>query len=167
MVVTVTLRSFLRHALVDMLRRVDGRSINRVSFSPATTAVFMIQSMRGRMVAIGALVLAGSVGVGVASSAGRGGDAHPQACVLPGPVPCSVAGDPDCTQYGAICDTAASQCACVSTDLGSDLGPMDLAGADLPPSEIDGGATAGTPPAGGGMTSPPKSAGCSFVPGSP
>ena len=117
------------------------------------------------MAAVALLLVAGSVGVGIAASNG-GGAALPEACVLPGPVGCTGTGDPTCSAYGAVCDPNSFQCVCAGLDLGTDLGPMDLAGADFAPAPGDGGATAGTPPAGGGMTSPPKSAGCSFVPGS-
>jgi hypothetical protein len=160
---TVAPRSFFRHALVAVPRRVDGKSINRVSFSPATTSVFMIPSMRWRLALISFVVVAGSVGAGVAAST-HTGDARPeQACVLPGPVPCS--DDFPCTPYAAVCDTQQGQCVCVGGgDLGTDLGARDLGG-DLGPTPGDAGATAGTPPAGGGMTSPPKSSGCSYVPG--
>lgn len=118
---------------------------------------------------MGIVLLVGTVGAGVAGVAAstRGGDALPEACTLPGPVPCSVSGDPNCTQYGAACDTNVLECVCPGGDLGTDLGNDDLAGRDLAPTPSgDGGGTGGTPPVGGGMTSPPKSAGCSFVPGS-
>jgi hypothetical protein len=162
---TVTLRSFRRHVFVVVPRCVDARSINPVSFSPATVAVFMIHSMRWRLAAVGFVVVAGSVGVGVAASTGERA-AWPNACVLPGPVGCTGTGDPSCSAYGAVCDPQSFQCVCAGLDLGTDLGSTDLAGADLaPPAPSDGGASAGTPPVGGGMTSPARN-GCSFVPGS-
>jgi hypothetical protein len=126
----------------------------------------MIHLMRWPMAVIGLLVVAGSVGAGVAASTGERA-AWPEACVLPGTVGCTGTGDQTCTNYGAVCDPNSFQCVCAGLDLGSDLGAMDLAGADLSPAPVDGGAAAGTPPTGGGMTSPPKSAGCSFVPGAP
>jgi hypothetical protein len=123
--------------------------------------------MRGRLliVALSAVAL-GSIGVSVGAWART---AVPEAtCALPGTVPCLT--DSECTPYGAICDVQSGACVCAATDLGTDLGAIDLAGADF---GSDGGGGAGGSTGvggflgGGGQTGPPKSgSGCSFAPGS-
>jgi hypothetical protein len=124
--------------------------------------------MSGRLFALAALLVVGSVGAGFAGSS----SATPQAtCSVPGQIPCSAQpGDQTCDAYGAVCDPNQFLCVCAATtDLGSDLGPVDLAGSDFAPSADlsgTGGSAAGGGSVGGGMVSPPKSAGCSFVPGS-
>ena len=119
--------------------------------------------MRWRLALIVLFVVAGSIGVGVGVGA-RARAAQPEvACALPGMVFCST--DQECVGFGATCDTTAQSCVCLSTDGGGDLGGGDLGAVDLatPPANHLGGAGSTV---GGGMSGPPKSSGCSFVPGS-
>lgn len=123
--------------------------------------------MSARLAALALVLVVASLGAGVAASTRA---ARPAAtCTLPGAIPCTV--DSECVSYDAICDTQASQCVCASTDLGSDLGAdlgaVDLASSDLAGADAGGGGGSGStggPLVGGGMTSAPRS-GCSFVPG--
>jgi hypothetical protein len=117
------------------------------------------------MVALFAVAL-GSIGAAVGASTREAVPAV--TCSLPGTVPCLT--DPECTAYGATCDTQAGACVCATTDLGSDLGASDLGGAELGNDDgggAGGGSGVGGFIGGGGMTGPPKSGtGCSFAPGS-
>ena len=137
----------------------------------------MIGVMRASLVILGLVAAVGSLGAGVVASAHARDGAPPagsaaapaDTCSLPGTVPCNV--DFDCAAFDAVCDTVAMACVCAVADLGTtDLGlAADLATPDLALTGDGGGgsSSAGGPASGGGMVAPPKSAGCSFVPGSP
>jgi hypothetical protein len=126
--------------------------------------------MRWRLAAVALLVVGTSAFVGVAAFASI---AQPNViCMLPGMVSCLT--DPECSAFGAICDVSAGVCTCPSIDAGSgDGGNLDGGGGV---GGGGGGGTGGTggggtvsgtgPRVGGGMSGPPKSGGCSFVPGS-
>ena len=124
--------------------------------------------MRARLVVIGLVVAVGSIGAGVVAAADAAGRAAlpAAACSLPGAIPCTV--DSECVAYDAVCDSQAMICVCAVADLGTDLGAAaDLATTDLSPvGDGGGGSSSAGPFTGGGMVGPPKSAGCSFVPGS-
>jgi len=123
--------------------------------------------MSGRLSAFALVLVVASVGVGAGVGASTRAAVPAATCTLPGAIPCTV--DSECVAYDAICDTQASQCVCTPTDLGSDLGgdlgAVDLASSDLAGADLGGGSgSTGGPLVGGGMTSAPRS-GCSFIPG--
>jgi hypothetical protein len=164
---TVTPRRLFRHALVALPRRVDARSINRVSFlAAARRRDYDPRSMYGRLAALALVLVGASFGAGVAASTRR---AVPAATCTLGSTVLLCSENTPCSPYGAVCDTQAGQCVCALTDLGSDLGTdlgaVDLGSSDLAGADLGGGnGGTGVPSVGGGMTSAPRS-GCSFIPG--
>jgi hypothetical protein len=123
--------------------------------------------MRLRLLLVVLLVAVASLLFGAVGSVRA---AQPEAtCMLPGVVvPCLT--DVECEVYGATCDVTMGACVCAPGDGGSsgDLGgSADLGGGSNDLGTSPGGNLGGTGPhIGGGMTGPPRSAGCSFVPGS-
>ncbi|MGZ3428441.1 MAG: hypothetical protein ACXVCV_17435 [Polyangia bacterium] len=126
--------------------------------------------MRWRRVVIALLVVGTLAFAGLAAFAKIN---EPQVvCMLPGMVPCL--SDPECSAFGATCDVPAGACACPSIDAGAgDGGNRDAGGGGTADFGGGGGGGGGStvgsgtgPRVGGGMSGPPKSVGCSFVPGS-
>lgn len=123
--------------------------------------------MRGRLLTVALAVCSlGLVGVTVAAATP---EAVPEACALPaGGAPCM--SDPECTQYGAICDVQAGACVCAGSDMGTLVGDLAMSDGGGGAGGGGGGGSPGTgsgvPTGGGGMTGPPKTGGCSFAPGS-
>ncbi|MCU1277210.1 MAG: hypothetical protein JWM53_756 [bacterium] len=124
--------------------------------------------MRWRLALFALLAVGASAFAGVVGRAH--GDQPNAACSVPPGLACT--DDSFCVAYGAVCDLLTTQCVCINSDAGVDLGGV---GMDLGSSDGGGGgggtgggggSSGGTGPrVGGGMSGPPKS-GCSFVPGS-
>ena len=112
-----------------------------------------------------ALLVVGLCVTGIVAVA-RAVGADTTTCSLPSGIPVACLGDADCAPYGAVCDLTQGFCVCSAVDGGAaDGGGGTVVDAAVAPPPAGGSSNGGSEPSqGGGMTAPPRTGGCSFVP---